>query len=135
MTNSDKQNNLYCACAIAKCSEKSFKTRNITQRDKFMEFGQIVCWMSRKHNQVLVNTFLSNTLSHKKIMKCCVFSFAWYIYALTQTKNLYIVFKSICFDDKLIFGVNFFLSSNLQCLIDVSEKILDENQKLHTFYE
>ena len=32
-------------------------------------------------------------------------------------------------------GVNFFLSSNLQCLIDVSEKILDENQILHNFYE
>ena len=35
MTNSDKHNNLFCACAIAKLSEKAENTkRNITQTSK-----------------------------------------------------------------------------------------------------
>ena len=36
------------------------------------------------------------------------------------------------YDDNLFAG--FFLSSNLQCLINVSEKLLDTNQTLHIFF-
>ena len=45
------------------------------------------------------------------------------------------VFKSIYFDDKLIFGDNFFGQRIFNALLMSLKKILDENQKLHNFYE
>ena len=47
--------------------------------------------------------------------------------------KLYIVFKSIYFDDKLSFGVNFFGHRIFNVLSISLKKLLDENQKLHNF--
>ena len=53
MNNSDKPDNLFCACAIAKFSEKSLKHKkedtSDIKRDKLVKFQRIVCWMSGKH--------------------------------------------------------------------------------------
>ena len=49
--------------------------------------------------------------------------------------KLYIVFKSIYFDDKLSFGVNFFDHRIFNALSMSLKKILDENHKLHNFYK
>ena len=53
MTNSDRHNNLFCACAIAKFSEKRLKHKkehtSDIKRDILIEFRRIVCWMSGKH--------------------------------------------------------------------------------------
>ena len=52
MTNSDKHNNLFCACAFAKFNEQSFKHNkehnSKLKRDKLVEFRRIACWMSGK---------------------------------------------------------------------------------------
>ena len=50
-------------------------------------------------------------------------------------RKLYIVFKSIYFDDKLNFGVNFFRHRIFNALSMSLKKISDENHKLHNFYE
>ena len=47
--------------------------------------------------------------------------------------KLYVVFKSIYFDDKLNFGVNFFGHRIFNALSMSLKKILDENHKLHNF--
>ena len=49
--------------------------------------------------------------------------------------KLYIVLKSIYFDDKLSFGVIFFSHRIPNALSMCLKKILDENHKLHNFYE
>ena len=49
--------------------------------------------------------------------------------------KLYIVFKSIYFDDKLSFGVNVFGHRIFNALSMSLKKFLDENHKLHNFYE
>ena len=49
--------------------------------------------------------------------------------------KLYIVFKSIYFDDKFSFGVNFFGHRIFNALSMSLKKLLDKNQKLHNFYE
>ena len=68
MTNSDKLNDLFCACAMVKVSEKSLKHKkehnSDTKKDTFVEFQRIVCWMPGKHYSALVNT-LCPVLSHK----------------------------------------------------------------------
>ena len=45
------------------------------------------------------------------------------------------VFKSIHFDDKLSFGVNFFGHGIFNALSMSLKKLLDGNKKLHHFYE
>ena len=52
-----------------------------------------------------------------------------------QKWKLYIVLKSIYFDDKLSFGVNFFGHWIFNALSMSMNKLLDENHKLHNFYE
>ena len=49
--------------------------------------------------------------------------------------KLYIVLKSVYFDDKLSFDVNFFCHRIFNVLSMSLKKILDENQILHNFYE
>ena len=65
-----------------------------------------------------------------------------YVQIKDVTKNytdpkwkLYIVFKSIYFDDKLSFGVNFFGHRIFNALSMSLKKLLDENHKLQNFYE
>ena len=48
---------------------------------------------------------------------------------------VYIVFKSIYFDDKLSVGVNFFGHEIFNALSMSLKKILDEKHKLHHFYK
>ena len=59
----------------------------------------------------------------------------WAIFVLyTDPKSkIYIVFKSIYFNDKFSFGVNFFGKRIFNALSMSLKPLLDENQKLHIF--
>ena len=70
MTDSDKQS--FCACAIAKFREYSFKHKiediSDIKKYKLKEFRRIVCWMSGKHYYFLVNTFCPILCHKNKIL-------------------------------------------------------------------
>ena len=49
--------------------------------------------------------------------------------------KLYIVFKSIYFDDKFSIEINYFGRRIFNALSMSLKNLLDENHKLHNFYE